>query len=311
MKKSIKMMALGLAVVPCALMLTACGGDKNIVDIKGDYKPLETAQYDAAVEEIDAGFNLEEVSKGLRSVITINAESNVGMLGKVDLSFKNESILKSNTVDNVLNVEDIEGYSNVSAKMTIKAQGQSASETMSAKQYIVDGNQYVNLSGAESMLEMAQLTLPSKFYQVLAKEGVHPVELPDYKISDLLAMVPEGTLSNETVSLSKSTEETGYKYKVVVDDVALNQIVNEYLTETGVKVTFNNDVVFYALFENNQFMGAYLDAQATVEVVVPANYAGMFGEKVSVDLDLNLQVVGYEGNINYPSDLNNYTLIEA
>lgn len=311
MKKSIKLMALGLAVVPCALMLTACGGngDGNLVNIKGNYQEVASNDYSAVVQDIDAGFDLKEIAKGLRSVITIDASADLGAMGVVDLSLENESIAKIPSTEGVAELEDFEAYSSLGFKMKMTMGEESTSMNASAKQYIVDGNQYIDLSKAEDIVAMIDPNMPLKGYNSLITEEVEPLVIPEYNLSSLLEMVPEGTYWGDYVQISKSTSDTGFKYKVVATAEMLNTFVAGAFD--GVAVNFTSDLEFYLVYENEEFAGLYLDTSADVTVTLPedSDYATMLGTQVVVKVNLNVQATGFAGEIDYPANFEDYQLL--
>lgn len=308
MKKSIKLIALGLSVIPCALMLTACGGngDDNLVNIKGDYQAVASNEYNAVVQDIDAGFNLQELAKGLKSVITIDASADLGVMGVVDLSLENESLAKIPSSEGVAELKDLEAYTSLDFKMKMTMGDESTSMSASAKQYIVDGNQYIDLSKAEDLVAMVDPNMPLKGYNTLLTEEVEPLVIPEYTLSSLLEMVPEGTYWGDYVQISKSTSDTGFKYKVVATAEMLNTFVAGAFE--GVAVNFTSDLEFYLVYENEEFAGLYLDTSADVSITLPEEspYAAMVGTQLLVKVKLNVQATGFAGEIDYPSSFEDY-----
>lgn len=312
MKKSIKLLALGLAVVPCALVLTACGNsdDGNLVDISGKYTPVETTSYNTIVEEIDEGFDLTEISKGLKAVLTVKATADLGASGKITLNMTNEELLKGNPTDNQLNINDIEMYTKNSISMKMVSGENEIKQSLSTKQYMKNGKAYMDLTGAEDFLALYDQEMPTKYYIDYAStaeaDGSQTIAIPDYKVSDLLAMIPEGNWG-EYVQISKSTSDNGFKFKIIASAETLNTIVNAYENELF-DVTFTDDAEFYLIYNNGQFNGAYLDVNAKIDVyAAEGGEAYMyFGEHLTVNVSVNAQVVGYNGQINFPDFDENY-----
>lgn len=305
MKKSIKAIALGLAVLPCALMLTACGGDepKDIVNIEGEYAEVQETEYSAIVEQLDEGFNLEEIAKGLKAVITVDAEADLAM-GNAKLSFTTESVMKGNPDDGYIDINDLESYSKMSAKAKMEMNDTKMEMEAVAKQYIVNGTQYIDLSGAEDIFTMMdpEGTMPKKYFMDLDLDEVEPVQIPQYDVSTLLSMIPEGDWG-EYLKISKSDTETGFKIKIVADKDALNEAVDAFTEELPVDVKFTSDFEVYVVYDNNQLAGIYLDTDCKVTVFMELDSPAyeMLGASVAVDVSLNAQLVSYSGNIDYPS----------
>lgn len=316
MKKSIKFMALGLAIIPCALMLTGCGEkDKreNIVNISGDYQTVEGEEFDAVVAEMDNGFNIEEISKGLRAVIYLDANANMGAMGKMSLNYEMDNIVKGNPSNGELNLNDIELYSKVTAKSKLTGSQMNMDLQGTVKQYMLDGNQYLDLTGARDVIDMmgAGQEFPSlKMSQKIAGIDETSLVIPDYTVSQLLDMIPYGDWG-EYVKISKSETDTGYKIKVVFPKATLNELVdNENLEE--VDFNFTSDAEFYMIYENNEFSGLYLNANVNIILNATAlDMADMTGlSQIVIKTSLNAQVIGYEGEISFPSDLSSYTSSE-
>lgn len=310
MKKSIKALALGLAVIPCALILTACGNsDKNLVDIgkDSDYVAVESSQYSAVIEEIDTGFDLKEVAKGLKSTLTIEANTNLGALGKLDIKLDSEEILKGNPDNGMLSADAIEAYMKATAKVKMTAEDQYGNEisqesNASAKQFIVNGTQYVDLSGSKDFMDTFGAEYPTKYYQVLATDEAQPIAIPEISLGDLLAEIPEGEWG-QYVQLSKYESETGYKIKVVANKDFLNEAVSTALVGYGFSVIFTSDAQMYMIYENNEFAGLYFDTDAKVIINIHESNSlyQILGSSVTINASINLQLIGFNGEIDYPN----------
>ena len=317
MKKSLKLIALGLAVVPCSLMLTACNGNGDLVDISGNYTKVETTDYSAIVDEVDAGFNLQEAAKGLKLMLTIEASADLGDMGTIYLNMKNDVIAKANPVDGAISLTDIEAYNSTSADMKwtfgLEGQQESIDYSLGTKQYIVNGTQYVDFSEAGEILStLPGESMPTKYYQVLATAETAPVVIPDYNLSSLLEMVPEGNWG-EKFEISKSETETGFKVKFVATKDVLNDAMAS-LNLNGFTLEFTDKAELYMIYENNEFSGLNLNVAAKVVVNLPQDnsFAALIGKQLTLNLNLNAQCVGFNGEIEYPSDLaTSYLPIES
>lgn len=306
MKKSFKMLALGLAVVPCALMLTACGGEQDLVNIKGDYVDLQTTEYNAVVESIDQSFDINEIANGVKARIKIDASANMGAFGNIELSMDSEEIIKANVQNNQLLATNLEAYmkSSVYMKATATYGEEELVEEVqgTAKQYLRNGVQYVDLSGAKNLLDMVDIETPLKSYQILSTGDSEPLTIPEISLTEFFALIPEGEIG-ESVVLSKSETETGYKIKMVADKVLLNEVVGGFLQETSFAVEFQSDAEMYMVFENEQFGGLYFDTDAILNVSIPSEHPmyQIIGSTLSVNLSINAQLVGFSGDIQYPN----------
>ena len=318
MKKSIKVLALGMAVLPCALMLTACGGDKDIVNIEGDYQAVQTSSYSAITADVDAGLDLNEVANGCKALITIDATSTIQGLGEIELGMRNEIIAKANQNDGQLHPADLELYqkSTMDVTVTNTLTNEKAKMSNTAKQYLVDGTQYIDFSGSQALLDVykamnPEKDMPTRVYQVLLSGEGNPVDIPEVSLGDLLTLIPEGQWGEDNdLQISKSVSETGYKVKVVVKNSFVNSYVGEMFAEQGLTINFTEDVEAYFVYENEEFAGFYLDADAEVNVTMPEEYASIFGSTLTVDANINAQIIGYEGNISYPN-FNGYVNLDA
>ena len=181
---------------------------------------------------------------------------------------------------------------------------------VSAKNYIKDGKQYVDISGAQDMLAMMGYTgeykLPSKMYQdITSVLEVTTVNIPDYTFSDLFEMIPEGEWGNY-VKISKSSTDTGFKIKVSAEKETLNELISQE-NSAEVSANFTDDAELYIIYENSQFAGLYLNAQANIvidaENSVPELYQMTGKSKIVVKASYNVQIVGWNGEIEYPTDL--------
>ena len=306
MKKSLKFMSLGLAVIPCALMLTACGGEnpeKNLIDITGDYTEVESTEYSAVLDEVAQGFDLNEIAKGIQAVIKINAESTISGMGKISLELKNESIAKGNSSEGVLNTGDIEVYTGMGLKFNLDSEVEGLEdEEMSGsfKQYIKDGYQYFDYSKIGDLGNMmgSDSSTPDKYKVSLNGELPSQIVIPEFDLGEYLAYIPEGEWG-ETLIVSKCATATGYKIKVS----AAKDTLNAYAAEIEeVNLVFSKDIELYMIYENEQFAGLYLDTAATVTVAIPEDsiYYQMFGSSLTANVSVSAEIAGFNGEIKYP-----------
>ena len=196
MKKSIKMLALGLAIVPCALAMTACGNDDTgLVNSKASYKAAETTQYSSVINDLEEkGVNLETAFAGMRAVMKIDVEAD--FFGQeIEMSMKSDTKVKSEIKDGTISSADL-----IAAQTnTVTLEMGKEKASLGANMYITGGREYCDLSDIHSLLasvDMAQiLPMPEKFYMNL-NFGDETISLDSFKISNYIAQIPEGEYGN-------------------------------------------------------------------------------------------------------------------
>ena len=171
MKKSLKLMALGLAIIPSALVLTACGGSENegVVDTSGDFTAVETSAYESVLTELDGrGFNLDNMLGGLQVSLGLDAKMDINGQSST-ITITSDSYMKNNSQEGTLDINEIDVSSYVNMNMTSVSAGTTATLSAVLNQYITDGKQYVDLSQAQAITSIinssVETPIPEKLYQ--------------------------------------------------------------------------------------------------------------------------------------------------
>ena len=318
MKKSLKLMALGLAIIPSALVLTACGGSENegVVDTSGDFTAVETSAYESVLTELDGrGFNLDNMLGGLQVSLGLDAKMDINGQSST-ITITSDSYMKNNSQEGTLDINEIDVSSYVNMNMTSVSAGTTATLSAVLNQYITDGKQYVDLSQAQAITSIinssVETPIPEKLYQNLATGTESDVAvIPDYSLLTLLEIVPEGSWG-EGIILEKYETETEYKVRATVKG---EYIVNLIETQApadfkeAFKINSMDDVVIYIVYSNNTFVGATLTASIDAKVTMQVDEYTTMPIAISGSIEAN--ILPFAGEIEYPADLNDYVLYDT
>lgn len=318
MKKSLKLMALGLAIIPSALVLTACGGgdEKGLVDTSGSYSAVETSAYESVLTELDSlGFNLDNMLGGLQVSLGLDAKMDINGQSST-ITITSDSYMKNNSQEGTLDINEIDVSSYVNMNMTSVSAGTTATLSAVLNQYITDGKQYVDLSQAQAITSIinssVETPIPEKLYQNLATGTESDVAvIPDYSLLTLLEIVPEGSWG-EGIILEKYETETEYKVRATVKG---EYIVNLIETQApadfkeAFKINSMDDVVIYIVYSNNTFVGATLTASIDAKVTMQVDEYTTMPIAISGSIEAN--ILPFAGEIEYPTDLNDYVLYDT
>lgn len=318
MKKSLKLMALGLAIIPSALVLTACGGSENegVVDTSGDFTAVETSAYESVLTELDGrGFNLDNMLGGLQLSLDLDAKMDINGQSST-ITITSDSYMKNNSQEGTLDINEIDVSSYVNMNMTSVSAGTTATLSAVLNQYITDGKQYVDLSQAQAITSIinssVETPIPEKLYQNLATGTESDVAvIPDYSLLTLLEIVPEGSWG-EGIILEKYETETEYKVRATVKG---EYIVNLIETQApadfkeAFKINSMDDVVIYIVYSNNTFVGATLTASIDAKVTMQVDEYTTMPIAISGSIEAN--ILPFAGEIEYPTDLNDYVLYDT
>ena len=318
MKKSLKLMALGLAIIPSALVLTACGGGENkgVVDTSGDFTAVETSAYESVLTELDGrGFNLDNMLGGLQVSLGLDAKMDINGQSST-ITVTSDSYMKNNSQEGTLDINEIDVSSYVNMNMTSVSGGTTVTLSAVLNQYITDGKQYVDLSQAQAITSIinssVETPIPEKLYQNLATGTESDVAvIPDYSLLTLLEVVPEGSWG-EGIILEKYETETEYKVRATVKgEYIVNLIETQAPTDfkEAFKINSMGDVVIYIVYSNNTFVGATLTASIDAEVTMQVDEYTTMPIAISGSIEAN--ILPFAGEIEYPTDLNDYVLYDT
>lgn len=311
-------MALGLAIIPSALVLTACGGSENegVVDTSGDFTAVETSAYESVLTELDGrGFNLDNMLGGLQVSLGLDAKMDINGQSST-ITITSDSYMKNNSQEGTLDINEIDVSSYVNMNMTSVSAGTTATLSAVLNQYITDGKQYVDLSQAQAITSIinssVETPIPEKLYQNLATGTESDVAvIPDYSLLTLLEIVPEGSWG-EGIILEKYETETEYKVRATVKG---EYIVNLIETQApadfkeAFKINSMDDVVIYIVYSNNTFVGATLTASIDAKVTMQVDEYTTMPIAISGSIEAN--ILPFAGEIEYPTDLNDYVLYDT
>ncbi len=314
MKKSIKLLAAGLAVVPCALVLTACGSN-DMVDTSGKFTAVETSEYENVLTDLDTrGFNLNNLLGGLQMSFTFDATMELSGQ-ETSISVTSDNYLLNSSDEGTLDINKIKASSTVNLDMEVVGQEDSKIDA-TAYQYITNGNQYIDLSQAQrfadTVASMAGATLPGyKFYQTLATGTADDiVDVPNYSLLSLLDLVPQESWGTDII-IEKYENSSDYKVKTTVKGQYIQELVETYISEQGndaqaVTVDFNSmeDVVIYIVYTNDVFAGLNITASADLAINIPMDATTSMQLVIAGDLEIN--ILGFDGEITFPANFDGY-----
>ena len=273
MKKSLKVLALGLAAVPCALMLTGCGdNDLHIVDTKGTYATSSSyAEVETYVEETPAA--------------TTELDS-YRMVIRLDISTKinGRSLISANTESDTYVTFDGDVINMVS-HMKGKASAMGFSENINESTYIIN-NTLWQKSAYTGEWESAFLYDASAYLgQALSFDNMFAdLDANDQDLID--------------VDVDNSTEGT-YKVRMTMAGSVLSGFVGgvdgSTLGEMSGLVTWD-DAEIYFIFEDNKFVGS------TMSVGVECSTETAQGT-TEMTMDMEMEFAPYTGTLEFPDEL--------
>ena len=316
MKKSLKMMALGLAIIPSALVLTACGGGEGaLVDTSGNYTAIETSEYQNTITDLEnRGFDIQSMLSGLHlsleldATMTINGEQST-------ITVASDSYMKNSSQDGYLDINQLEALSSLS--MNMRSNGVESNLSGTLNQYILEGNQYADFSQAEAIMALINtatgITVPSKFYQTLATGTAEDViELPDISLSTLVQAIPAGSFGTDIV-LEKYENEGDYKIRITADGAFIEDLIADNLanSEAGVDMTIEleDDIVIYIVYSNDNFVGANITASVNMSTMMSVGEGQLLPLSITGSIEAN--ILPFADEINFPTDLASYEELDS
>lgn len=318
MKKSLKMMALGLAIIPSALVLTACGGGEGaLVDTSGNYTAIKTSEYQNTITDLEnRGFDIQSMLSGLHlsleldATMTINDEQST-------ITVTSDSYIKNSSQDGYLDINQLEALSSLSMDMNMRSNGVESNLSGTLNQYILEGNQYADFSQAEAIMALINMatgiTAPSKFYQTLATGTAEDViELPDISLSTLVQAIPAGSFGTDIV-LEKYENEGDYKIRITADGAFIEDLIADNLanSEAGVDMTIEleDDIVIYIVYSNDNFVGANITASVNMSTMMSVGEGQLLQLSITGSIEAN--ILPFADEINFPTDLASYEELDS
>ena len=276
MKKSLKVLAASIAVIPCALALTACGGTGHtLVDTNGSYSQASSySEVEAYVEDNAITTDLESY----KMLMDMDASISLAQFGDFDLTSKTESIIQ---------------YDDETLNMYLKQTGSSAGEEMSFETYVKNNYMY-NSNGLGGWTD----GYPMESYEI--EEYV----LGELSLENVFASLSATDLAGLTVKAD--INENATKFKITLD----GQLLNSYILQSGamsgdemqsfIGSNINyDDATMYYVFENNKFAGATMDISFSADIKDEETSATI----MSMTCDLTIEFARYTGSIDFPADL--------
>ncbi|MBO5394917.1 MAG: hypothetical protein J6A28_03325 [Clostridia bacterium] len=266
MKKSIKGLAIGLAVIPCALAMTACGGDDRLVNTSGRYATESSYEEVATyLEDKELSTELASFQIRMKADFSINTEAyKFSMLTTGDMYMKVSGEGETATIDM---------YSK--ATMSINQNGEK--EELSEIAYINDNIEYTKVQDSWEQL---------------------PIDPADYisqyslDFETLFASLGTEDLDSIEVKVDKYENSGTFKVKMTMDASLLGDLTNFIAGEAAGYDMSWDDLILYYIFENNQFVGAAIEIGA-----------GITEGANSISLKATMELAPYAGEIEFPEEI--------
>lgn len=138
--KLIKSLAIGAAAIPCALMLTACGGDGQVkVDTKGAYQDTTFAEASTYFDTVDEAGNFEFGGLKFTSKMFLDMSTS-GMQMSVDTTMNGI----------VTYADEILAKCDMSATAKVSIQGKTEKQTEKGSVYVKDDYLYIKVGSEKT-----------------------------------------------------------------------------------------------------------------------------------------------------------------
>lgn len=269
MKKSTKAFIVGLAAIPCALAMTACGGgedDPRLVDTTGSYRTQSS--YSEVLNHMDAK-NLSTDLASYRLLVDMSLSTQVGALNT------GADIIQ----DSIIKISDSSDGQKINAKTTtsFKMTQNNATQNISSESYIKDNTMWGKI-GTE------WVTLG------FVPAGAYTSHVFDFEnmFGDISATEQAGI----TVEVDRQDSKGIYKVKMTMDSDLISSFTeglsSSLLTQYPTISDWGNSTAYY-IFENNEFMGATLDINFSTSI------AGTTSEGT-----IKVDIAQYDGDIQFP-----------
>lgn len=273
MKKSLKILAAGLAIIPCALALTACGGTSHeLVDTTGSYR--EASSYDAVQEYVDETQTTTELDQ-YRMMMNMTMSG-----GGVKLTLNTNSYIQfdGTTLNN---------YTSIDMAMSMKYIGK---EEFNTETCIKDNYLYssTDLGGWTSPVQLDFSEL----------EGYMGATL---SLDEVFASL--GEIDKEGLNVKVEQTEDATKFKIELDGSVLEAFMSSAMPGDDEVAGITNVLDFsqataniYYVFENNEFSGAALDINLKMTVSEGTASA-------TISCRMTMEFAKFEGEIPFPTNL--------
>ena len=300
MKKSTKILALSLAVLPCALVLTACGGNKNVV-LEG-YKDANYAETtpEAFSEQLQARNQVTIQGLKEKATLSLTLQAAPGVPA-TELEITNNAIVSG--------ITQTDGFDKAQAKtdVTIK----NGDESRTANAYYKDYTLFADLSdlGLDELAATPGMpTIPEKFSYNLAQDTTGVTAADEGFVFDLETVYdwfsdPEGMgqqIMQYASSWESATEGDTYTVKVTFNGTQVLQLVTGLVSDYGVTVGEGSEISkleVYLVFGKTSFEGIAVNLEGKLNV----SYANM---AIAADVKLNVEVATTTESAKLPSGLN-------
>ncbi len=297
MKKSIKTLALGLAVIPCALLLTACGGNNNqgLVDVKGNYSNVQVEEYSSVATKIDENLsNDSSFIDGVRIVLDVKAKMpDSTMTVKMDNKVKNISKIGTEESSQVVASSNL--------KMTTSAGKESYSQNLNS--YVSNNNAYIDMS---NFLIAGPQIMPTKLYIPLPVSGEDEsdaITLPEINFTKLLEDIP-AELLGDTFVIQTYENEGEYKVKATIKGEFLYEFLAPKISDLNsetyqFELKNAKDLVVYVVFKDNNISG--IRVETSFKIVYSMYMESISFENIPMDISAKLEATAFDGEITLPS----------
>lgn len=314
MKKSTKILAATLAVLPCALVLTACGGNKNKPLIE-NYKDTDITYTETTFET----FTQEIESRGEGVLKGIKAKTNLSLELTTDMSgLGNVPGLPTEPVTETLELENTTVASGLGVDEDKKISSEFSmnynDEKYNAQAYYTDETFFVDLTGLNLKDNLGDNYVEGidKFSYSLAQTQAYTTDSETYfnlDLAALLAMLDDSDYAGfkDQVLLmttwSSSKTDTSYKVKITFDGEQISEFVSNLITsntELGqldmleeVNITTLN---IYLIYGETTLDAVALDFEGSVKLNVQ-------GIKYDASLKLNTEAITTTEEAKLPDGL--------
>lgn len=224
-KNTIKTLAIGAVAVPCALMLTACGGNGNIkVDTKGDYQDTTVAEASTYFEGIQTAEKWD--FSGLKFTAKMFIDMSAMESGTAGMGMTMDM-----TLNGVVNyADDILAKCDTTTKAKITVGDKTQEQTAKGNVYIKDG--YVYTNSGELKVKM-------------------PIEESDGP-EDVTNVIPSTEIVNQYWDQIENA--TGATIKVATKGTTVKY-------QLAAEIMEGQTIEMYLIFEDGQFTAFKLNAE--------------------------------------------------
>lgn len=281
MKKSTKALLAGLAVIPAALAMTACGGgEPSIIDTNGNYSAQTKSTY-AQVEEIMADETITSDFNSYRMLFSINMDmtaSSGGQSEKAGMKISSDSLINLNDGFDMKLTNTIE-YTGALAQLQMN---ENLPTKVTEEQYVSNGQVYMwdELGG---------------WSDAGWEESVE--NQPEFNFDGLFEGITEEEKDGIEVWIDNNTETKTTKIKMTMAAGVLEAFASEN-SETigyGAEVEWGTAEVYYVII-NGKLEGMKVSIPYTVATE-------SYGITTTAKCKVSMQVAADDAEFDFPAGI--------